>query len=59
MIYRYFTKTDGMRIYLRDADILSYEEMEDHTLVTTIMEDYEVINTIEEIFNGKPKFSNN
>ena len=59
MIYRYLTKTDGMRIYLRDADILSYEEMEDHTLVTTIMEDYEVINTIEEIFNGKPKFSNN
>ena len=59
MIYRYFTKTDGMRIYLRESDIISYEEMEDHTLVTTIMEDYEVINTIEEIFNGKPKFSNN
>lgn len=58
-MYRYFTKTDGMKIYIKDEDIMGYEEMDDHVLVITILGDYEVINTIEEIFKNKHNFSNN
>ena len=58
-MYKYFTKTDGLKIYIKDEDIMGYEEMDDHVLVITILGDYEVINTIEEIFKSKPNFSNN
>lgn len=59
-MYRYFTKTDGLKIYIKNDDILGYEEMEDCVLVLTIFGDYEVINTIDEIFNNKKQnFSKN
>ncbi len=58
-MFRYFTKTDGFRIYVKDEDILAYEEMEDHVVVVTAMGDFEVINSIEEIFNERSRFSNN
>lgn len=60
-MYRYFTKTDGLKVYIKTEDILAYEEMEDHVLVITVIGDFEVINTIEEIFGNTQniKFSNN
>ena len=59
-MFRYFTKTDGMKVYLRDEDILGYEELECSTLVMSIIGEFEVINTLEEIFNKQDqKFSNN
>ena len=59
-MYRYFTKTDGLKIYIKNDDILGYEEMEDHVLIITVIGDFEVINTIDEIFNKKKQdFSNN
>ena len=59
-MYRYFTKTDGLKIYIKDEDIMGYEEMEDHVLIITVIGDFEVINTIDEIFNKKKQdFSNN
>ena len=59
-MYRYFTKTDGLKVYIKPEDILAYEEMEDHVLVITVIGDFEVINTIDEIFNNKKQnFSNN
>ena len=59
-MYRYFTKTDGLKVYIKNDDILGYEEMEDCVVVMTIIGDFEVINTIEEIFNNKKQdFSNN
>ena len=60
-MYRYFTKTDGLKVYIKPEDILAYEEMEDHVLVITVIGDFEVINTIEEIFGNTQniKFSNN
>lgn len=58
-MYRYFTKTDGLKIYLKDEDILGYEEMEDCVVVMTIIGDFEVINTIEQIFEKRQNFSNN
>ena len=64
-MYRVFTKTDGMRVYVSDEDILAYEEEEGHVLVITVIGDFEVIDTIEEFFDTndnildtKP-FSNN
>lgn len=58
-MYRYFTKTDGLKIYIKNDDILGYEEMEDCVVVMTIIGDFEVINTIEEIFEKRQSFSNN
>ena len=60
-MYRYFTKTDGLKVYIKPEDILAYEEMEDHVLIITVIGDFEVINTIEEIFGNTQniKFSNN
>ncbi|MBK8820561.1 MAG: hypothetical protein IPN49_16305 [Saprospiraceae bacterium] len=59
-MYRYFTKTDGLKVYIKPEDILAYEEMEDHVLIITVIGDFEVINTIDEIFNKKKQnFSNN
>ena len=59
-MYRYFTKTDGLKVYIKNDDILGYEEMEDFVVVMTIIGDFEVINTIDEIFNNKKQdFSNN
>ena len=59
-MYRCFTKTDGLKFYIKPEDILAYEEMEDHVLVITVIGDFEVINTIDEIFNNKKQdFSNN
>ena len=59
-MYRYFTKTDGLKVYIKNDDILGYEEMEDFVVVMTIIGDFEVINTIDEIFNKKKQdFSNN
>ncbi len=58
-MYRYFTKTDGLKIYIKNDDILGYEEMEDCVVVMTIIGDFEVINTIEEIFEKRQNFSNN
>lgn len=58
-MFRYFTKTDGLKIYVKDEDILAYEEMEDHVLVITAIGDFEVVNTIEEIFNGPKSCDNN
>ena len=58
-MFRYFTKTDGLKVYVKDEDILAYEEMEDHVLVITAIGDFEVINSIEQIFNEPLRFSNN
>lgn len=58
-MYRYFTKTDGLKVYIKNDDILGYEEMEDFVVVMTIIGDFEVINTIEEIFEKRQNFSNN
>lgn len=60
-MYRYFTKTDGLKVYIKPEDIIAYEEMEDHVLIITVIGDFEVINTIEEIFGNTQniKFSNN
>lgn len=63
-MYRYFTKTDGRKIYIKNDDILGYEEKEDCVIVLTVFGDWEVLNTIEEIFNdigyvGNLKFSKN
>ena len=59
-MYRYFTKTDGLKVYIKPEDILGYEEMEDHVLVITVIGDFEIINTIDEIFNPtKQDFSKN
>ena len=60
-MYRCFTKTDGLKVYIKPEDVLAYEEMEDHVLVITVIGDFEVINTIEEIFGNTQniKFSNN
>ncbi len=58
-MYRYFTKTDGLKVYIKNDDILGYEEMEDCVVVMTIIGDFEVINTIEEIFEKRQNFSNN
>ena len=59
-MYRYFTKTDGLKVYIKNDDIIAYEEMEDHVLIITVIGDFEVINTIDEIFNKKKQdFSNN
>jgi uncharacterized protein with ACT and thioredoxin-like domain len=58
-MYRYFTKTDGLKVYIKNDDILAYEEMEDHVLVITVIGDFEVVNTIEEIFEKRQNFSNN
>lgn len=58
-MYRYFTKTDGLKIYIKNEDILGYEEMEDCVVVMTIIGDFEVINTIEQIFEKRQNFSNN
>ena len=58
-MYRYFTKTDGLKVYIKPEDILAYEEMEDHVLVITVIGDFEVVNTIEEIFEKRQNFSNN
>ena len=58
-MYRYFTKTDGLKVYIKNDDILGYEEMEDCVVVMTIIRDFEVINTIEEIFEKRQNFSKN
>ena len=58
-MYRYFTKTDGLKVYIKPEDILGYEEMEDCVVVMTIIGDFEVVNTIEEIFEKRQNFSNN
>ena len=59
-MYRYFTKTNGLKVYIKPEDVLAYEEMEDHVLIITVIGDFEVINTIDEIFNKKKQdFSNN
>lgn len=58
-MYRYFTKTDGLKVYIKNDDILGYEEMEDCVVVMTIIGDFEVVNTIEEIFEKRQNFSNN
>ena len=59
-MYRYFTKTDGLKVYIKNDDILGYEEMGAIVVVMTIIGDFEVINTIDEIFNKKKQdFSNN
>jgi hypothetical protein len=58
-MFRYFTKTDGLKVYIKYEDILAYEEMEDHVLVITAIGDFEVINTIEQILTEPTKFSNN
>lgn len=58
-MYRYFTKTDGLKVYIKPEDIIAYEEMEDHVLIITVIGDFEVVNTIEEIFEKRQNFSNN
>ena len=59
-MYRCFTKTNGLKVYIKPEDVLAYEEMEDHVLIITVIGDFEVINTIDEIFNKKKQyFSNN
>ena len=59
-MYRYFTKTDGLKVYIKPEDIITYEEMEDHVLIITVIGDFEIINTIDEIFNPtKQDFSKN
>ena len=59
-MYRYFTKTDGLKVYIKNDDIIAYEEMEDHVLIITVIGDFEIINTIDEIFNPtKQDFSKN
>ena len=59
-MYRCFTKTDGLKVYIKPEDIIAYEEMEDHVLIITVIGDFEIINTIDEIFNPtKQDFSKN
>jgi hypothetical protein len=60
MTYRYFTKTDGLKVYIRPEDIIAYEEEDDHVLIITVIGDFEVVDSIEEIFGtAKQDFSNN
>lgn len=55
-MFRIFTKVDGMRVFIKNEDIISYEEMEDHTLVITVIGDFEVIESVDSIFNEKKKY---
>ena len=60
-MYKKKKKTDGLKVYIKPEDVLAYEEMEDHVQIITVIGDFEVINTIEEIFGNTQniKFSNN
>lgn len=51
-MYRKFTKTDGLKLFIKMDDILAYEEMEDCVSIVTIIGDFEVLDTIEDIFDG-------
>jgi len=48
-MYRKFTKTDGLKLFIKMDDILAYEEMEDCVSIVTIIGDFEVLDTIEDI----------
>ncbi len=48
-MYRKFTKTDGLKLFIKLDDILAYEEMEDCVSIVTIIGDFEVLDTIEDI----------
>lgn len=60
-MYRKFTKTDGLKLFIKLDDILAYEEMEDCVSIVTIIGDFEVLYTIEDIFdnNKNVNFSKN
>jgi len=60
-MYRKFTKTDGLKLFIKMDDILAYEEMEDCVSIVTIIGDFEVLDTIEDIFdsNKNINFSKN
>lgn len=60
-MYRCFTKTDGLKVFIREADIIGYEQEQDYMTVITIIGDFDVIQTIDEIFGGNQniKFSRN
>jgi len=60
-MYRKFTKTDGLKLFIKMDDILAYEEMEDCVSIVTIIGDFEVLDTIEDIFdnNKNVNFSKN
>lgn len=60
-MYRKFTKTDGLKLFIKMDDILAYEEMEDCVSIVTIIGDFEVMDTIEDIFdnNKNVNFSKN
>ncbi len=60
-MYRKFTKTDGLKLFIKLDDILAYEEMEDCVSIVTIIGDFEVLDTIEDIFdnNKNVNFSKN
>jgi hypothetical protein len=53
-MFRYFTKIDGFLVVLKNEDILGVEDVGTHRIVTTVICDYDVIDTIQSIFVSKP-----
>lgn len=51
MMFREFTKDDGMKVWINTDDIVGIEETEEGTLLVLVMCDYLVKETPEEILN--------
>jgi hypothetical protein len=59
MMYRYFTKTDGLEVVIDVNMIMAVEDMGDFRVVITPYFEFEIRERVEEIFNDKKKFSDN
>jgi hypothetical protein len=58
-MYRYFKKTDGLTIVLDLSYVIGVEDMGDFRIILTPHFEFEVSDTIEDIFDDKKKFSLN
>lgn len=59
MMYRYFTKTDGHEVVIDVNMIMAVEDMGDCRVIVTPYFEFEVIDSMYDIFSDKKKFSEN
>lgn len=58
MSFRVFTKTDGLEIVIDIKNVTDVEDMGDCRIVRTIMDEYEIQDTIDDVFlNDKPIYN--
>jgi len=58
-MFRYFKNIDGYQIVIKTDAIIAVQDLGYHRLILTPFDEFEVQETLEEIFSNKATFSNN